>query len=59
MCSAQAEADQLLVTSISSAHDEHFAFARCVSRLKEMQTKEYHDESAKKKNPNRHHPNVE
>lgn len=26
-------------------HDEEFAFSRCVSRLREMQTKEYQEQS--------------
>ena len=26
-------------------HDEEFAFSRCVSRLREMQTKEYQEKS--------------
>ena len=36
--------------SANSIHDEEFAFSRCLSRLKEMQTDDYQNKSLKKKN---------
>jgi len=38
---ADAQPENLLVLSQGAAHDEVFAFERCVSRLMEMQTTEY------------------
>lgn len=56
VCSASAPPEQLLDTSGGTSHDEVFAFSRLVSRLNEMQSKEYLDHlKLQKKGPSSLH----
>ena len=54
MCSAAAEPANLLSSTKDSPFDEIFAFERCVSRLLEMQSKEYQDEIKKRQGTKKH-----